>query len=170
MNYSRTLKPVCSLLATALLALAQTPAPVPAPQPVPMPMPAPAAPLPPLLPMDIDLGDLDVQIPMVKEMTLSPELQDQMEAVKEQIGLMKLDMKERAKEMAKTAQLAPFAFAPQAVPPRPPTPPMPPKEIMFRGRGRGTSSQRYSAGQGALDSHEWGPAVDCFNEIGRAHV
>jgi len=113
--------------------------------------------------MDIDLGDLDVQIPMVTEMTLNLELQDQMEAVKEQLGLMKLDMKERAKEMAKTAPLAPFAFAPQAVTPRPPTPPRPPREIMLRGRG--TSNQRYSQGQSALDNHEWGPAVDCFNEV-----
>src|ERR1039458_2541094 len=100
MNYSRTLTPVCSLLVTALLALAQTPAPVPAPQPMALPMPAPVAPLPPIPRLDIDLGDLDVQISMAKDLALNPELQDQIEAAKEQAGRMKLDIQEWAFQMA----------------------------------------------------------------------
>src|SRR5450759_4285328 len=106
MNYSRTLTPVCSLLATALLAFAQTPAPrapaappappdaweqTPVATPRPMPAPAPMAPMPPMppmdlvmptpaiAPMDIYLGDLDVQISMAKDLAMSPELQDQIE-------------------------------------------------------------------------------------------
>src|SRR5664280_2861282 len=123
MNYFLTLKPICGLLATALLAFAQTPAPravpappppdaweqtpAPVPRPMPMPMPTPVAPLPPLPPLppvDIDLGDLDVQISMAKEMMLSPELLDQIEAAKEQVGRMKLDIQERAKDMARAVQ------------------------------------------------------------------
>ena len=164
MNYSRTLTPVCSLLATALLALAQTPAPVPAPQPMALPMPAPVAPLPPIPRLDIDLGDLDVQISMAKDLALNPELQDQIEAAKEQAGRMKLDIQERAKDMARAAQLGPFAFAPQAVAPRPPTPPRPPKEITFRGRGT-IDDSFYARGQSALDNRQWDQALDYFGQV-----
>src|ERR1039458_9628106 len=152
MNYSRTLTPVCSLLATALLALAQTPASVPAPRPMALPMPAPVAPLPPIPRLDIDLGDLDVQISMAKEMTLSPELQDQIDAAKEIAGRMKLDMQERAFEMAAAKDMlrGGLAFAPQSIaPPRPPTPPRPPKEITFRGM---IDDSFYARGQSALDN------------------
>jgi hypothetical protein len=179
MNYTRTLKHVCCLLATALLAFAQTPVPVPAPQPAPIPMPAPQpapipmpapiAPLPPLPPMDIDLGDIDAQISMAKEMakemTLSPELLDQIEAAKAQVGRMKLDIQERAKDMAR-AQLAPFAFAPQStgvVTPRPPTPPIPPKRyFLFRTNG---DDRLYGNGQTALDNRQWDQALDSFGQV-----
>src|ERR1019366_3200403 len=84
----------------------------------------------PMLPMEIDLGDLDLQMSMVNEMVSSPELQEQIEAAKEQAGRMKLDLKmfaredmQAAKEMARAAQLA---FAPQAIAPVAPMPPMPP--------------------------------------------
>ena len=156
MNYSRTLTPVCSLLATALLAFAQTPTPraaaappappdaweqtptpAPAPRPALAPM-APMAPMPPMPPMelitpaaamaamDIDLGDLDAQIAMAKELTMSPELQDQIAAAKEMAGRMKLDLQGQAFDMAAATDMlrGALAFAPQAVTPRPPIPPM----------------------------------------------
>src|ERR1035437_453181 len=113
MNYSRTLTPVCSLLATALLALAQPPPPraaaapmppdaweqTPAPRPAaapmaPMPPMEPMPPMPAMAPMDINLGDIDAQISLAKELTLSPELQDNLEAVKEQAERMKFDLRE----------------------------------------------------------------------------
>src|ERR1017187_6029181 len=153
MNYSRTLTPIC-LLATALLALAQTPTPraVPAPLPAPMPMPTPIAPLPP---MDIDLGDLDAQVSLAKEMAkemaerYKPELQEQLEAAKEQLGRMKLDL----------------AFAAQNIAvPRPPTPPRPAKEITFRGRGM-IDDSFYARGQSALDNRQWDQALDYFGQV-----
>ena len=156
MNYSRTLTPIC-LLATALLALAQTPTPraVPAPLPAPMPMPTPIAPLPPLPPMDIDLGDLDAQVSLAKEMAkemaerYKPELQEQLEAAKEQLGRMKLDL----------------AFAAQNIAvPRPPTPPRPAKEITFRGRGM-IDDSFYARGQSALDNRQWDQALDYFGQV-----
>jgi hypothetical protein len=186
MNYSRTLTPVCSLLATALLAFAQTPPPAapapPAPPDVwvqtpvaplpPTPPMAPMAPLPPMdvvapmAPMDIDLGDLDIQISMARDLMLNPELQDQIEAAKEQIGRMKLDIKEQAKDMANAVRLAPFAFAPQGAVYGVPRPnPMPsPKEIILRGRGS-SDDHLYSAGQSALDSRHWDQALDFFSQV-----
>src|SRR5450631_4199575 len=98
MNHSRTLTTVCCLLATALLAFAQTPTPRadPTPRPTPLPAPQPApAPAPmalvvPMPPMEIDLGDLDLhlgdldlQMSLVNEMVSGPELQEQLEALKE---------------------------------------------------------------------------------------
>jgi ribosomal protein L10 len=163
MNYFRTLTPICGLLATALLAFAQTAPPAPVPRPAPILAPAPVAPLPPLPPLDIDLGDLDAQISMAKEMTLSPELLDQIEAAKEQVGRMKLDIQDRAKDMARAAQLTPFAFAPQAITPRPAMPPMPPKRyFLFR-----TSSDDglYASGQTALDNRHWDQALDFFGQV-----
>jgi hypothetical protein len=237
MNYSRTLTPICCLLATALLAFAQTPKPAPAPRaaaapiapmppmppdawdqtpaasplpaaaamapmppmppddwdqtPAPSPLPAvaPMAPMPPMppmepmppmpamAPMDIDLGDLDLQISMAKDFTLSPELQDNLEAVKEQVGRMKFDLHETmvdreemvaaAKEMAMAAQLGKFgmAFTPQAITPRPaiaPMPPMPPKPMTLRGM---SDDRAYSAGQSALDNRHWDDAVGYFNQV-----
>lgn len=161
MSYSRTLTPVYSLLATALLALAQTPLPAPAPRPAvapmapmpPMPPMPPMSPTPPLPPIDIDLGDLDEHMSlareMAKEMTerFKPELEYQLEAVREQVGRMKLDL----------------AFAPQNInAPRAPTPPMPPKEITFRGMN---DDRLYSAGQRALDNREWQQAIEPFSQV-----
>src|ERR1035437_1035000 len=184
MNSSRPLTPVCSLLATALLALAQTPPPraaaAPMPPdaweqtPAPRPAAAPMAPMPPMeamppmpamAPMDIDLGDIDAQISLAKELTLSPELRDQIEAAKEQVGRMRLDIQERARDMARTAQLAPFAFAPQSTGMsgvRPPTPPMPPKVMTLRGM---SDDRLYSSGQSALDNRHWDQALESFSQV-----
>jgi hypothetical protein len=165
MNYSRTLTPICGLLATALLAFAQTAPPAPA-APAPRPAAAPVAPLPPTPPMDIDLGDLDAQISMAKEMTLSPELLDQIEAAKEQVGRMKLDIQDRAKDMARAAQLTPFAFAPQGTGvavPRPPTPPTPPRRVFFFAPNN--DDRLYASGQSALDNRQWDQALDLFSQV-----
>jgi hypothetical protein len=129
MNHSRSLTTVCCLLAAALLAVAQTPPPAPpppaatapvaplppdagvqTPTPVPMPAPAPfpvAAPMAPLPPMDIDLGDLDFEISLAKELTLQidPDLQDNVEAMREQAERMKPDMQERAKALTMSPDL-----------------------------------------------------------------
>src|ERR1035437_8089697 len=169
MNSSRTLTPVCSLLATALLALAQTPPPRAAAAPMPpdaweqTPAPRPAA--APMAPMDIDQGDIDAQISLAKELTLSPELRDQIEAAKEQVGRMRLDIQERARDMARAAQLAPFAFAPQSTGmsgARPPTPPMPPKVMTLRGM---SDDRLYSSGQSALDNRHWDQALESFSQV-----
>ena len=175
MNYTRTLTPICGLLATALLAFAQTAPPAPPAAPAPMPAPAPLAPLPPMPPMNIDLGDLDAQISLAREMALSPELQDRMEAAREQVERMRIDMQDKvfakeemlaAKDMAMAAQLGKFgmAFGPQkAIAPMPPMPPMP---KMMTDRGRGMSNDRlYSAGQGALDSRRWDDALNYFGQV-----
>ena len=106
MNYFRMLTTVCCLLATALLASAQTPAPRAAPAPLPAPAPAPMAPMPPMErmeptppmpPMDIDLGDLDVHMSLAKELTMqfNPDLQDRLEAMREQADRMRLDIQEK---------------------------------------------------------------------------
>ena len=123
----------------------------------------------PMPPMEIDLGDLDLQMSMVNEMLSSPELQEQLEAVKEQAGRIKLDLKmfgredmQAAKEMAWAAQLA---FAPQSVAPvapMPPMPPMPPKAYGHRGL---SDDHLYSEGQRALDSRHWDEALDCFSQV-----
>jgi hypothetical protein len=120
----------------------------------------------PMPPMEIDLGDLDLQMSMVNEMLSSPELQEQLEAVKEQAGRIKLDLKmfgredmQAAKEMAWAAQLA---FAPQSVAPMPPMPPMPPKAYNHRGM---SDDHLYSEGQRALDSRLWDEALDCFGQV-----
>jgi hypothetical protein len=185
MNYTRTLTPICGLLAMALLAVAQTapPAPpaVPAPMPAPAPAAAPMAPLPPIPPIDIDLGDLNAQISLATEIALSPELQDQMEAAREQVERMRIDMRDNvfvkeemlaAKDMAMAAQAGKFglAFNPQKaiapMPPMPPMAPMPPMPKMMTDRGRGMSNDRlYSAGQGALDSRRWDDAVNYFGQV-----
>jgi HEAT repeats len=218
MNYSRTLTPICCLLATALLAFAQTPTPraaaappppdaweqtpAPSPRPSPRPAAAPIAPMPPMppdawdqtpmapmppmppmpamapmAPMDIDLGDLDLQISMAKDLTLNPELQEEIEAAREQVGRMKFDLHETmvdreemvaaAREMAMAAQIGKFgmAFTPQAITPRPaiaPMPPMPPKPMTLRGM---SDDRAYSAGQSALDNRQWDDAVGCFNQV-----
>ncbi len=181
MDYSRTLTPVCSLLATALLAFAQTPPPPAAappappaaleqtpaapaaPQPAPAPM-APLAPLPPLPPMDIDLGDIN------------PDIQIKLDAVREQVEHMKFDMQDgllvreqmmAAKDMALDAMRSKFGFAlaPQAAAtPRPAMPPMPPKATTFRGRGM-SDDRLYSAGQSALDNRQWDEAVEYFGQV-----
>ena len=125
MNYSRTLTPICGLLATALLAFAQTAPPAPAPRPPaappardaweqtpapsPRPAAAPMAPTPPMPPMEpmtpmagmapmaIEMGDLDLLISLEKEMTsrYDPDLQDKLESAREQVGRMKLDLQGR---------------------------------------------------------------------------
>jgi hypothetical protein len=191
MNYTRTLTPICGLLATALLAFAQTapPAPpaVPAPMPAPAPAPAPLAPLPPIPPIDIDLGDINAQVSMAMDMVMSPELQDQMEAAREQVERMKIDVQDKvfandemmlaAKDMA-MAQLGKFgmAFGPQkAIAPMPPMAPMPPTmppmpamppNKMMTDRGRGMSNDRlYSAGQSALDNRHWDEALNYFGQV-----
>jgi hypothetical protein len=150
MNYSRTLTPIC-LLATAFLALAQTPAPSPRPAPAPVtpisPM-EPMTPMPGMVPPDIDLSDLDTQVAMARDLAerLKPDLEDQLEAVREQVGRLKLDL----------------AFAPQGAAPRPPTPPRPPKPITFRGM---SDDHLYSSGQRALDNRQWDQAVECFSQV-----
>jgi HEAT repeats len=231
MNYSRTLTPVCSLLATALLALAQTPppraatapmppdaweqTPAPAPRPAvapraatapmpPMPpdaweqtpvapmapLPAmppmePLAPMPAVAPMPLDMGDLDLQMSLAKELTLefNPDLQDKIDAAMEQVGRMKFDLQDgtfakeemfAAKDMAMAAQRLKFAFAPQGIgisggvsggvrAPMPPIPPMPAKS----GNGyRGMSEDRlYSAGQNSLDNRQWDQGLEYFNQV-----
>jgi hypothetical protein len=237
MNFSRTLTPVCSLLATALLAFAQNPtpraaaAPLPppppadvweqTPAPAPFPAAAPLAPLPPLppadvwaqaptprpaaapmapmppmppmahmpptpaiAPMDVDLGDLDLQIRMAKDMAMNPELQDQIEAAKEQAKSMKFELLDKmqfdiqdkifatqemlaAKDMAMAAKLGKFgyAFAPQGIgvpTPRPPNPPMPVKAMTYRGM---SDDRMYSAGQSSLDNRQWDQALEYFNQV-----
>jgi hypothetical protein len=138
MNY-RTLTPIC-LLATALLAFAQTP---------PAPPVAPVAPLPPTPPMDIDLGDLDAQVSLAKEMTgrFKVDLQDKLEAAREKVGFMKLDL----------------AFAPQGIPARPPMPPIPPRRVFFFARDN--DDRQYASGQSALDNRQWDQALDLFSQV-----
>ena len=198
MNYSRTLTPICGLLATALLAFVQTAPPAPAPRPPaappardaweqtpapsPRPAAAPMAPTPPMPPMEpmtpmagmapmaIEMGDLDLLISLEKEMTsrYDPDLQDKLEAAREQVGRMKLDLQGRtfAREDMLAAQdmlrATTFAFAPQAIAPRPPTPPMPPKAITLRGMNY---ERLYSAGQSALDNRHWDQALDYFSQV-----
>jgi hypothetical protein len=233
MNFSRTLTPVCSLLATALLAFAQNPtpraaaAPLPPPPPAavwaqtpapaaaplaplppmppaevwaqaptprpaaapmapmpPMPPMAPMAPTPAIAPMDFDLGDLDLQIQMAKDMAMNPELQDQIEAAKDMAKSMKFELKDKlqfdiqdqifatqemlaAKDMAMAAKLGKFgyAFAPQAIgvsAPRPPNPPMPAKAMTYRGM---SDDRMYSAGQSSLDNRQWDQALEYFNQV-----
>jgi hypothetical protein len=116
--------------------------------------------------VDIDLGDLDVQISMAKEMTLSPELQDQIEAAKEMAGRMKLDMQERAFEMAAAKDIlrGALAFAPQGItPPRPPTPPIPPRRYFFFTTNG--DDRLYASGQTALDNRHWDQALDFFGQV-----
>ena len=125
-----------------------------------------------MAPMEIDLGNLDLQMSTVNEMLSSPELQEQIEAAKEQAGRMELDLKrlgradmKAAKEMARAAQ---FAFAPQSIAPvapmapMPPMPPMPPKAYNHRGM---SDDHLYSEGQRALDSRHWDEALDCFGQV-----
>ena len=230
MNHSRTLTTVCCLLATVLLASAQTPAPraapaphpAPVPAPLPAPAPAPMAPTPPMPPaeltepaepmdpmelidamppmppmdpmelieamppmplmdpmelieamppMELDLGDLDLQMSLVNEMVSNlsnPELQEQIEAIKEQAGRIKLDFKNFGKEDMQAAKEMAWAFAPQSIAPvapmapMPPMPPMPPKAYNHRGM---SDDHLYSEGQRALDSRHWDEALDCFGQV-----
>jgi hypothetical protein len=127
--------------------------------------------------IDIDLGDIDAQVSMAMEMVMSPELQDQMEAAREQVERMKIDMQDKvfAKEemqaakdmaMAQIGRLG-MAFGPQKAPtaPMPPTPPMPampPKIASMRGM---SIDRLYSSGQSALDSRHWDDAVGYFGQV-----
>src|ERR1019366_4819553 len=120
--------------------------------------------------MAIEMGDLDLLIPLEKEKTsrYDPDLQDKLESAREQAGRMKLDLQGRtfAREDMLAAQdmlrATTFAFAPQAIAPRPPTPPMPPKAIALRGM---SYDRLYSAGQSALDNRHWDQALDYFSQV-----
>ena len=167
MKNIRTLTPIIGLLATAVYAFAQTPpvpprpaaaplplaAPTPAAAPEPMPAAAPLAPMPPMAPMAY-IDDWDLQ--EAKRMAISPDMQDKIEAAREQVERMKLDMRyeidsdiraqinsqvmaatDMAKDMALMAGRNLFAFAPQATPKpampgMPPNPPMPVKLMTMR--------------------------------------
>jgi hypothetical protein len=189
MIYSRTLTTICGLLATAVLALAQTPAPkaaaapappnaweqtpVAAPRPATAPMapippmpamdampPMPAmAPMPPMPPMEFDAADLAEQIAQAKELTFALNPE-----LQDQIDNAR-DLVSRMKLNGQldAARSMAFAFAPQAAGPgtMPPMPPMPPKAMTLRGMNE---DRLYSAGQGALDSRHWDQAVDYFTQ------
>ena len=122
MDYSRTLTPVCSLLATALLAFAQTPppaaleqtpAPAAAPRPAAAPVAAiapadawdqipPAAPAPPVpaapsSPAAAPAAPLPPLPPMDFDFgDINPEIQFKLDAVREQVEHMKFDMQDGA--------------------------------------------------------------------------
>jgi hypothetical protein len=121
--------------------------------------------------LDLQLGDLDLQMSMVNGMVSnlsSPELKEQLEAVKEQAGRIKLDFKKFDREDMQAAKEMAWAFAPQSiapvapVAPMPPMPPMPPKAYNHRGM---SDDHLYSAGQSALDGRHWDEAVDCFSQV-----
>jgi hypothetical protein len=121
--------------------------------------------------LDLQMGDLDLQMSMANEMVSnlsSPEMQEQLEAVKEQAGRIKLDLKKFAKEDMQAAKEMAWAFAPQSVAPvapvapMPPMPPMPPKAYGHRGL---SDDHLYSEGQRALDGRHWDEALDCFSQV-----
>lgn len=223
MNFSRTLTPICALLATSLLAQPTTPRPARVPRPPaaeawdqtpapPAPPAAPAAPvasadvwdqtpappappaapvppmelmspmppmppmpamapMPPMPPVEIDLGNLDLQM----SYEMNQEVRDKIEQAREMAERMRFDMQDKvyvyqdkafaaqemlaAKDMA-MALRAPFAFAPQAMP-RPATAPTP-KAMVFRNM---SDDRVYSAGQSALDSRNWDQALEYFNQV-----
>src|ERR1035438_8524965 len=107
----------------------------------------------PMPPMEIDLGDLDLQMSLVNEMVSnlsSPEMQEQLEAVKEQAGRIELDLKKFANEDMQAAKKMAWAFAPQSIAPvapmapMPPMPPMPPKAYNHRGMSDDRSEEHTS--------------------------
>ena len=197
MKIIRTLTPIFGLLATAAYAIAQTPpapprpaaaprampAPTPMAAPEPMPAMAPLAPMPPEAPLPpmAYIGDLDEQMVAARAMVLSPEMQDKIEAAREQVERMRTDMRYEinndvrleienqvmaAKDMAMLAGRNMFAFAPQSMPkpaiaPMPPTPPSPVKIMTMRM----SDDRLYSAGQSALDNRNWEQAVEYFSQV-----
>jgi len=125
--------------------------------------------------------DLDSDMVEARAMALSPEIQDKIEAAREQLENMRTDMKYQmnedvrwqienqlmaAKDMAVFGNRNLFAFAPQASPrpaiaPMPPNPPMPAKVLTMRM----SDDRLYSAGQSALDNRHWEQAVDYFSQV-----
>lgn len=117
MDYSRTLTPVCSLLATAFLAFAQTPPPAAAPRPAAAPVApaapmayadvwdqippaAPAPPAPPAAPAPPSPAAAPVApLPPLPPMDfdfgdIDPDIQIKLDAVREQVEHMKFDMQD----------------------------------------------------------------------------
>jgi TolA-binding protein len=93
---------------------------------------------------------LDAEEQVAKALAKGSDFYDKMDAVKEKVARLNLDL----------------AFAGQVTAPLPPTPPMPPvppvRVRVYRGMGE---DQLYSSGQRALDNRKWDEALECFSLV-----
>jgi HEAT repeat protein len=172
------LKTICPLVASAVLATAQTP-PVPPAAPTPAPAAiAPTAPLPPLPPMPAmaPMGpmELDLDAPqaialqMREKFEYDFDFQDQIQRAKEMAQSFKYDADEiRAKAFAMADMSGmKMAFAPQVGQgigfggPKPTPQPAALRRISNMGDDR-----LYSSGQSALDNRQWDQALGYFSEV-----
>ena len=152
MIHSRILTPICGLVLTAALALAQAPAPVAPQPPAPPAAPRPAvAPMPPLDAFSPDWINDVAEEAQIKAQEMLFQNQEKMAQVQEK---MQLAQEKIADVRVKIDTLAPMALAQAGV--RDPFP---------RPRRTEGDDRLYQDGQRALDSRRWDQALEDFNQV-----
>ena len=159
MIQSRILTPICGLVLTAALALAQAPAPPVPPQPPAAPAPA-AAPRPavaPMAPLDVvspDWIDDAVEEAQIKAQETLSLNQEQMDKIHEKIQQAQQKMAD-AQSKFKVDAFAPMAFAQTTGR----------FEQFAKVQRSGSDDRLYQDGQRALDSRHWDQALEDFNQV-----